>query len=231
MKKVQRVFLIAASAVFLATQAQAIMYFARPYDPNLQRWLTRDPIGERGGLNLYGFVFNAPTISIDALGLDAGGRVGPGFPFDGYHTFPLGGDEPLPPMPPIDNDSIRTDDAVFALAIPAARAFCSNPALDLGASAESGADESSLEGSEATRAALGKGPNASPGSPLTPAMKSGLQDNLNAAQKTLENAKNGVNNAGNSISPQQAARVIKTMQNRVDTISKTLNSGCQGAKN
>ena len=50
MKKVQRVFLIAASAVFLAAQANAIMYFARPYDPNLQRWLTRDPLGDDGSM-------------------------------------------------------------------------------------------------------------------------------------------------------------------------------------
>lgn len=25
------------------------------YDPNLQRWIQRDPIGERGGINLYQF--------------------------------------------------------------------------------------------------------------------------------------------------------------------------------
>lgn len=31
-------------------------------------WLSRDPIAEDGGLNLYGFNYNAPTIYIDVLG-------------------------------------------------------------------------------------------------------------------------------------------------------------------
>ena len=31
-------------------------------------WPSRDPIGERGGLNLYGFINNAPIIYIDYLG-------------------------------------------------------------------------------------------------------------------------------------------------------------------
>jgi RHS repeat-associated protein len=41
----------------------------RYYDPNLQRWLNRDPIQEWGGLNLYQFVRNSPILSIDLLGL------------------------------------------------------------------------------------------------------------------------------------------------------------------
>lgn len=44
-------------------------YGYRFYDPSVQRWLNRDPIEERGGLNLYAFVFNKPTRSIDAWGL------------------------------------------------------------------------------------------------------------------------------------------------------------------
>jgi uncharacterized protein RhaS with RHS repeats len=35
----------------------------------LQRWLNQDPIGERGGINLYGFVGNNPVSSIDPRGL------------------------------------------------------------------------------------------------------------------------------------------------------------------
>ena len=42
----------------------------RIYDPGLGRWLTRDPIGERGGLNLYGFVWNDPLNLSDRLGLE-----------------------------------------------------------------------------------------------------------------------------------------------------------------
>ena len=33
----------------------------RAYDPELGRWLSRDPIGEKGGLNLYEYVRNNPT--------------------------------------------------------------------------------------------------------------------------------------------------------------------------
>jgi RHS repeat-associated protein len=43
----------------------------RAYDPNLGRWISRDPIGEDGGLNLYGYVGNAPINLIDFFGLDA----------------------------------------------------------------------------------------------------------------------------------------------------------------
>jgi hypothetical protein len=28
------------------------------YDPTIQRWIQLDPIGEQGGLNLYGYVGN-----------------------------------------------------------------------------------------------------------------------------------------------------------------------------
>ncbi|MEW6296044.1 MAG: RHS repeat-associated core domain-containing protein [Candidatus Diapherotrites archaeon] len=44
-------------------------YGYRFYVPALGRWLTRDPIGERGGINLYGFVGNDPINLIDPYGL------------------------------------------------------------------------------------------------------------------------------------------------------------------
>jgi RHS repeat-associated protein len=41
----------------------------RAYDPDLGRWLNRDPIGERGGINLFAYVFNDPTLRTDLSGL------------------------------------------------------------------------------------------------------------------------------------------------------------------
>ena len=43
-------------------------YGYRYYDPRNGRWLSRDPIEEEGGLNLYGFVGNDGVNSVDILG-------------------------------------------------------------------------------------------------------------------------------------------------------------------
>jgi RHS repeat-associated protein len=45
------------------------LYLYRAYDPNLQRWLNRDPIEELGGVNLYAFVSNDPIRFVDPFGL------------------------------------------------------------------------------------------------------------------------------------------------------------------
>ena len=44
----------------------------RFYDPSVSRFLTRDPIGSAGGLNLYRYANNNPTNFMDPLGLDPG---------------------------------------------------------------------------------------------------------------------------------------------------------------
>jgi RHS repeat-associated protein len=43
-------------------------YTFRHYDPVKGRWTSRDPIGERGGVNLSGFIKNLATSSIDYIG-------------------------------------------------------------------------------------------------------------------------------------------------------------------
>jgi uncharacterized protein RhaS with RHS repeats len=44
-------------------------YGYRYYDPVTGRWPSRDPIGEKGGINLYGMVQNNPVSYVDVLGL------------------------------------------------------------------------------------------------------------------------------------------------------------------
>ncbi|MEX2577836.1 MAG: RHS repeat-associated core domain-containing protein [Verrucomicrobiales bacterium] len=44
-------------------------YSYRCYSPGLGRWLSRDPIGERGGFNLYASTGNSPVNALDWLGL------------------------------------------------------------------------------------------------------------------------------------------------------------------
>ena len=52
------------------TTASGVPYYGlRYYNPELGRWVNRDPIGERGGRNLYSFVLNDPCSLWDILGL------------------------------------------------------------------------------------------------------------------------------------------------------------------
>ena len=46
--------------------------FLRAYDPDLARWLSRDPIAENGGLNLYCYVLNNSVNWIDPYGAQCG---------------------------------------------------------------------------------------------------------------------------------------------------------------
>jgi RHS repeat-associated protein len=46
-----------------------VLYEYRVYNPSTGRWPNRDPIGELGGLNLYGFVLNNPVDYVDKLGM------------------------------------------------------------------------------------------------------------------------------------------------------------------
>jgi RHS repeat-associated protein len=69
-------------------------YGFRFYEPNLQRWLNRDPIGERGGVNLYGFVGNRTVDQVDLLGLQYGPGWTPGMP-NGI----VSGDDDIGPPP------------------------------------------------------------------------------------------------------------------------------------
>ena len=74
--------LIALLSIVMTHSAHAF------YNPETGRWMNRDPIGERGGLNLYGMVGNDIVNKVDASGLlpviptpqFAGGVQGQGMP-------------------------------------------------------------------------------------------------------------------------------------------------------
>ena len=54
---------------FAALTALTVVNAFGVYDPNLGRWLNRDPLGEAGGINLHQFVGNNPVNRIDPDGL------------------------------------------------------------------------------------------------------------------------------------------------------------------
>ena len=58
------------STKYFDTETGFYYYGYRFYHPRLMRWLNRDPIEERGGLNLYGFCGNNTLNTIDPLGQD-----------------------------------------------------------------------------------------------------------------------------------------------------------------
>jgi RHS repeat-associated protein len=59
------------------------LYTFRAYDPTLQRWLNHDPLGELGGLNMYGFVSNSPLNEADPNGLLSWSDFNPGLLLSG----------------------------------------------------------------------------------------------------------------------------------------------------
>lgn len=57
-------WLLLLLALSTAFSAQAF------YNPSTGRWLNRDPIEERGGINLHAYVRNSPVNATDSLGLE-----------------------------------------------------------------------------------------------------------------------------------------------------------------
>jgi RHS repeat-associated protein len=71
----------------------------RAYDADLGRWISRDPIGEGGGLNLYGYVYENPINATDLLGL----KDQP-WPFQGC----IDNDSKFP-LPVVDSDNKKCE--------------------------------------------------------------------------------------------------------------------------
>jgi RHS repeat-associated protein len=70
------------------SQLGHVKYEFRTYDPKIAKWMTRDPLGEEGGINLYGFVGGNPANYFDPHGLAAATPVPAG---------PI----PIFPLPPV----------------------------------------------------------------------------------------------------------------------------------
>ena len=58
------------SSEFYDSELGLVYYNYRHYSPSDGRWLSRDPIEEQGGVNLYAYCSNIPNFRIDQLGND-----------------------------------------------------------------------------------------------------------------------------------------------------------------
>ena len=57
------------SSEYMDDELGLIYYNYRHLNPRDGRWISRDPIAEEGGWNLYSYIYNSPTISNDIIGL------------------------------------------------------------------------------------------------------------------------------------------------------------------
>jgi RHS repeat-associated protein len=53
-------------------ETDLVYYGYRYYSPSLGKWISRDPIGEEGGVNLYEFAGNSPVVLFDISGTTTG---------------------------------------------------------------------------------------------------------------------------------------------------------------
>jgi RHS repeat-associated protein len=104
------------------TDSGLYYYRARYYDPQVGRFISRDPIGRAGGTNLYAYVDNNPLNWVDPAGLS--GRRGappapPGYEYAGmtvvenhvlkYDTVPPGADESGDAIIMLESETIVKD--------------------------------------------------------------------------------------------------------------------------
>src|ERR1700688_875377 len=91
-----------------AANLNLYFYRARYYNPALQRFISEDPLGFRGGdANLYDYAFESPTNLIDPFGLSAG----PGAPGGGSGMAGRSCGCSNPPQPPntsVDANIVQT---------------------------------------------------------------------------------------------------------------------------
>jgi RHS repeat-associated protein len=60
-----------SSTKYWDDESGLVYYGYRYYSPSFGRWISRDPLEEKGGLNLYGFCNNSPIFRIDTDGKES----------------------------------------------------------------------------------------------------------------------------------------------------------------
>jgi RHS repeat-associated protein len=101
------------SSKYLDQETGLYYYGYRYYSPELGRWPSRDPIGEVGGLNQYGFLGNYPVSAIDPLGAE--GFVLPTPP----NELPLPTPPPtIEPLAPCFDDMDVTSSSILQPSVP-----------------------------------------------------------------------------------------------------------------
>jgi RHS repeat-associated protein len=71
------------STKFTDAESGLLYYGYRYYDPVAGRWISKDPIGERGGISLYSFLSNQCVQNVDVLGKNEM-EINAGFGFSGH---------------------------------------------------------------------------------------------------------------------------------------------------
>ena len=79
--------LYARTSAYYDTHPEAKQWRADTLHAELGKWLSRDPIAEEGGMNLYGYVDNSPITYWDAYGLEIYVAGVPSFGPFGAHAF------------------------------------------------------------------------------------------------------------------------------------------------
>jgi RHS repeat-associated protein len=67
-KQIEEELLIPTTSSSAGVSPDLYYYGYRYYSPRLGRWINRDPIGEKGGVNLNLFCFNSPIFEFDVAG-------------------------------------------------------------------------------------------------------------------------------------------------------------------
>jgi len=99
-----------------------VYYLYRYYDPNLQRWVNQDPIGEAGGISLYRYGANSPLGRLDPFGLEdlddwlelpkLGGATRAGCLIDDNFTNPYTGEQRTGAQLAVDVGMVPVQEAV-----------------------------------------------------------------------------------------------------------------------